>query len=239
MKTTILIARRAYEFHPDHLRLTLLSTAAARETVQQRFGFTTSAVATPPPSFGPIANTLPPGVVFNVGSIVSRDGTIIPIRFLNFEPTRVVIDTSTPSSYLDEVWTALTDALSEIHGGGGMTALAAPQDVRDYSALSAESEADLSFLIPTALQAAVNSALGVSVQERTLVPTMFLQPVATAVKYDGLIVDDPSSFQISLRAGSFPTERLLFSGAPLDTDSHAQYLALLEQNLRGGPPCVG
>jgi hypothetical protein len=68
---------------------------------------------------------------------------------------------------------------------------------------------------------------------------MFLQPVATAVKYDGLIVDDPSSFQISLRAGSFPTERLLFSGAPLDTDSHAQYLALLEQNLRGGPPCVG
>src|SRR5215467_7175347 len=97
---TILTARRSYEFTADAIRLSALSTMQVQAHVRASFSFQSSAVGTPMPTFGPIVGTTPPGVVFDWGTFTSEDGSLTPIRFIHFEPTRVVIDLSAHSSYI-------------------------------------------------------------------------------------------------------------------------------------------
>ena len=85
---SIISARRSYEFPQDGIRLTLLSTQPVVAFIKDAFSFEFAAVATPMETFGPIPNTLPPGVVFNYGIAPSPEESGTPIRFLHIEQRR-------------------------------------------------------------------------------------------------------------------------------------------------------
>ena len=55
-------AARSYEYNADDLKLTLLCITAAIGKLHEVFQFLGGVfVQTPPPTFGPVAQTLPPG----------------------------------------------------------------------------------------------------------------------------------------------------------------------------------
>src|SRR5437764_371982 len=100
----IITGRRAYEFRPDDLRLSLLSTKIVQEQIQQLFQFQTSAMGTPAPMFGDVPVTYPPGFVFDVGVWLSPDEQLVPIQFLHFEQRRIVIDVAGSSIAIPHIF---------------------------------------------------------------------------------------------------------------------------------------
>lgn len=73
----LIASRRAYEFPPDALRLTMLSLAPIVQRLQEIFAFQFAQVGTPSPTFGPVAQTLPPGLVFTMGTFASEDFNLV------------------------------------------------------------------------------------------------------------------------------------------------------------------
>lgn len=132
----LIAARKTYEFRSNELRLTMLSLAKVRDRIQELFEFDTNEVQTPPAVFDTVPVTMPPGVVFQVGGTSLPDGAVIPIRFLHFEPRRIVIDVSGPSSAIDYVFDRLKAELAEVRTPDGSPALGEPWRVWDYSELS-------------------------------------------------------------------------------------------------------
>src|SRR5215204_4310238 len=113
-RVRILSARRAYEFGRDDLRLTMLSSLEIRQRIQQQFNFEVAQVATPVQTFGPVPTSLPPGLVFDVGSARLPEGpSVLPIRFIHFEALRIVIDAVGPSASIDLVFDQIKEIVSE------------------------------------------------------------------------------------------------------------------------------
>src|SRR5258707_6483877 len=110
----LLTSRRAYEFRPDDLRISMLSTKPVQEQIQQLFQFQTAMMGTPIATFGDVPVTYPPGFVFDMGVWISQDKQIIPIRFLHFEQSRIVIDVAGPSFPLPPLLLELWHFLSEL-----------------------------------------------------------------------------------------------------------------------------
>src|SRR5258708_28360188 len=105
----LLTSRRAYEFRPDDLRISMLSTKPVQEQIQQLFQFQTAMMGTPIATFGDVPVTYPPGFVFDMGVWISQDKQIIPIRFLHFEQSRIVIDVALPASAITATLVALSN----------------------------------------------------------------------------------------------------------------------------------
>src|SRR5437763_4286557 len=55
----ILTSRRAYEFGADTIRLSMLSIQPIQQQIQQLFGFQSSAIGSPLPTFGAVPATYP------------------------------------------------------------------------------------------------------------------------------------------------------------------------------------
>src|SRR5260221_5979497 len=109
----LLTSRRAYEFRPDDLRISMLSTKPVQEQIQQLFQFQTAMMGTPIATFGDVPVTYPPGFVFDMGVWISQDKQIIPIRFLHFEQSRIVIDVAGPPVALTPSFHGLRQLLFE------------------------------------------------------------------------------------------------------------------------------
>jgi len=225
----ILSARRSYLFRPDQLRLTVLTLAEPRERIRSTFGFQSARIEAPQPTFGPVPETQPPGLVFEYGEI--RDGTnrIVPIRFLTVDSQRLVIDAAGPSAAIDEFYRRLTALVRKDVAPDGSPAIAEPIQRQDISQVVATLDIDLASLVQPEIATALRLAIKPIEQPRKyqLALSITSQLVPDGEEFVG--DSEPALIaHIAPRAGYPLSDKSFFSAAPLTTDDHKEYLARLE-----------
>jgi hypothetical protein len=231
----ILTGRKGYEFKLDSLRLSMLSTTEIRNLIGETFRFQAHAVGTPPATFGPVPVTLPPGVIFQVGEWISEDGGVVPIRFINMEPSRIVIDVAGPTAAAEAIFAALNKLLADKTAPDGLALIGNPDRVLTFSECSFIADGDLLrlFVPPVhTLWSKVATREGIAEERAILFPTVHMR-VGTQVEINTGDVNygDGRSFTLALRAGTTPNEQTFFSSAPLDTEPHVAYLQELTRLL--------
>lgn len=227
-RTTIITARRAYLFPVDAIRLTTLSTAGTPDVIQQYFGFKAAAIGTPQATFGEVPVTMPPGLVFNLGSVQSSEGVPTPIRFIHFEPQRVVIDVAGPSSVIDEVYEQLRNLLSGVRTSDGSPVIGDPTDSTDYSEITARLGFAFSELVNESVLAVARQMFVSDEEGVEALPTTLMFHVGDP----SLAVDEPGRGQaLQLRVGTRVDERMYFSVVGLPTDENLAWLEALDQRL--------
>ena len=233
----VLTSRRAYEFRMDDLRLSALSTKPVQEQVQQLFQFQAAIMGTPSNTFGDVPVTYPPGFVFDMGAWISpEDQQLVPIRFLHFEQRRIVIDVAGASSALAPIFERLHMFFSELHAPDGSPVIGEPERVLDYSEITAQYPFSLATLIAPPFQELLNATFNKGSKkeqrERMMVPTFSVQYSPTHQELAALpSASNVHALTFAQRAGTRPEECIYFSGAPLDSDTHLQYLNKLVSAL--------
>src|SRR5260370_35135120 len=134
----ILTSRRAYEFTPDALRLSSVSIQPVQWQIQQLFDCQSSAIGSPIPMFGEVPTTYPRGIVFNLGAWIYQQESIFPIRFLHFEPNRIVIDIAGPTAAIDGIADRLFHFLSVLQAADGTPIVWNTVSVLAYSDVTAQ-----------------------------------------------------------------------------------------------------
>jgi len=230
---TLLTSRRSYEFWSDQLRLTMLSTPQVMQIVQQAFHFQSAAVGMPLPTFGPVPSTSPPGVAFDAGAWLTVEGQLVPIRFIHFEPRRIVIDLAGPSPVIDAVYGHLIGILSGIHAPDGLPAVGEPHDILNYSEISAHFAFSLGDLFASPVRELFRQAMAVQDDREHIIvlPTVYLKSQSILEEAGGSSVPDSRTLALSVRVGTLLKDQMYFSTAPLDSAAHITYLRNLESAL--------
>jgi len=227
----ILTSRRAYEFGPDALRLTMLSIQAVQLQIQQLFGFQSTVIGTPMATFGEVPATYPPGVVFNLAGWIHREEYIVPIRFIHFEQNRIVIDAAGPSAAIDGIAERLFQFLSGLRAPDGTPVVGEPERILDYSEISAHFSHPLDAIFPKPLRRLLSKTMSISVDNtsKVIIPTVSVRAFPKDEKVPVIpSATDPHAFTFALRSGTRPDEFIFYSGAPLDSETHLNYLNELE-----------
>ena len=226
----ILVARRAWEFRPDDLRLTVLSMPVTHAVIKNHFEFQTAVVGTPMPTFGPAVQSIPPGVVFDTG-VVHRGRQAVPIRFLHFETQRIVVDVAGPSDAAEEVYNQLRQLLSKEKASDGSAVVGQPFSRREISHLSAKLSVGIESLFVSGLGDLLRSFADSHNADEVVVPNMFLKTMGLDSEFQGIVDGDPAAFLLAPRAGYPISEKQYFSAAPLSTSRHVEYVSEVEQLL--------
>jgi hypothetical protein len=236
-KIKVLASRRAYEFHADDLRLSLLSMKPIQAQIQQLFQFQTTAMGQPLPTFGDVPSTYPPGMVFDMGVWPTPEGQLIPIRFLHFEQRRIVIEVAGPSSIILAIFDRLQHFLSELQAADGSPVIGKPERLVDYSEITAQFPFPLESLIVPSLRDLFAKVVKQDSKDSgfSVVPMLTIQTVPSNERIAALAgPSDPHAFTFALRTGTHPEEHIYLSNAPLDSEVHLSYLNELESSLRIG-----
>jgi len=238
----LITARRAFEFGPDELRLTVLSIPQVREAIARIFAFQTAQVATPMPTFAPPMITVPPGLVFEIGVLNLPDSSPMPIRFLHIDGRRIVVDVAGPTSGAVAVFNALKETLANTRSPDGGPAIGQFKRTQDYSEISVKFGFSPDSLLAPGLRDLFNrmfsSPPGLDTPAGIVVPSLRFGIVSPTDDYVGSPQgNDQSRYAIDLRLGSLPSDNNYYSSAPLDTESHLKYLADLGTTL-GSPATV-
>jgi hypothetical protein len=204
----------------------MLCTEPVIHHIQGALNFQAVAITTPPATFGPVPNTLPPGVVYQGGFwVMPDDAQMVPIRFLHFEPQRIVIDVAGPSTALEGIYQRIREEVSPITAPDGHPIIGTPVRVLRVSELSVPIPIELAAILSPGLGELITRYLpGADRGEgRTLAPTLQVRSVPSDQPYPG---DAPSmdghTFSISTRTSTTPDQHDLFSTAPLETEKHIQ-----------------
>lgn len=229
----LISSRRAYEFRMDDLRLTILSLSAVQESVKTLFGFGGVEIGSPTPTFGPVQPTLPPGLVFHTGAWISPEKQLVPIRMMNFEPRRIVIDVAGPSWAIDPIYALLRANLQPLVAPDGSPAVGQPERIRDFSEISISFPLDpLDLLAPAAKEVFSRATLaGDDTPDAVVVPVITLQVQRAKDEFPGIALWGNTSLQLALRAGTQLAEHTYYSAAPLASDAHQAYLAALQEAM--------
>ncbi len=223
----ILSSRRSYEFRVDDIRLTLLSSHGVIQLIKQGFSFEIAGAGAPAETFGPVSQTIPPGLVFDFGAAPVGEGQAVAVRFLHIEQRRIVIDVAGPSSAIDPTYQRLRELLEGITTLDNVPALGEPIATKDLSEVTVRVPFDIDALVSPALRPVLADSLGTSKNPGLiLIPTLLVQAQPLEDEYQGSFSRGHQMLQLELRAGSPPQERILFSAAPLNSDDHR---AMLEQ----------
>ena len=177
----LLSSRRAYEFRPDDLRLSVLSIKPMQEQITQLFQFQIATMGTPMATFGEVPATYPPGFVFDMGAWISEEKQVIPIRFLHFEQRRIVIDVAGPSSAITAIFERLRHFLSQLQTSDGSPAVGEPERVLDQTIISAQFPFPLDVMIAPPLRKLFARVIGANADSEgtTLLSTLVLQKYST------------------------------------------------------------
>ncbi len=233
-RVKIISARRAYEFRPDDLRLSVLSVAQVHQQIQQYFSFQVVQIGTPLQTFGPFPNTMPPGVVFDYGTTQTPNEVPTPIRFMHFEPLRIVIDVAGPSSAIDWTFQQLLSLLQEVRAPDGSPLIGEPERIREYSELTLRHDFGIKDLVSGPLLDLANEVFGE--EGRSMVPL--------GVKFGAVTSqEEPNPGEIGnmnfsrgnmfeYRFGTRYEEGVFFSCAQASTDKHVYWLEALAQRVK-------
>ncbi len=226
--TRLLTARRAYEFRPDDLRLSVLSTLQAQQQISKLFDFQVFQVGTPLQAFGAIPDTIPPGVIFDYG-IASTTETEVPVRFLHFEPFRIVIDVAGPSATIDWMYDRLRQVLLDIQDFDGSPAVGEPLRTIDYSEISTQLGFGLEDLLSEPVSRLTQDTFGGREGNLRVFPANinFLS-IDPSQEIGQQSLAGPS---LQVRAGTRPEDKIYFSTAYLPTDLHLAWLNELDKEL--------
>jgi hypothetical protein len=230
----ILTSRRAYEFHADDLRLSTLSLKPVQDQIQQLFQFQATIMGQPMPTFGEVPATYPPGMVFDMGTLVSPNEQLIPIRFLHFEQRRIVIDVAGPSSAITTIFERLQQFLSGLQAADGSPVIGTSQRTLDYSEITAQFPFSLESLLALPLRKFFSKAVNASAENNRLVllPTFAAQSYSDNQEIAAAATPgDPYAFTFVSRPGTKPEEHIYLSAAPLDSETHLSSLNELESSL--------
>jgi hypothetical protein len=236
----LLANRRAYEFRPDDLRLSMLSIKPMQEQIQQLFQFQTTAMGSPMPTFGEVPATYPPGFVFDMGVWISQEKQIIPIRLLHFEQRRIVIDVSGPSSAITAIYERLQSFLSELQAPDGSPIVGKPERILDHTVMSAQFPCSLEAMFSSPLRKLFAEVTNANADNKKLAlgSTIVVQAYPTGQEIAKVAnPEDSSALTLGPRAGTKPEEHIYLSSAPLDSDAHMKYLTVLDaylENEKGG-----
>lgn len=225
-----LTARRAYEFGPDDIRLSTLSTPPVEVRLRELFQFRTAVMGSPAPMFGDVPASYPPGYVFDVGFWISPEGELVPIRFIHFELQRIVIDVAGKSSAIESIYQLVREAVAGIQTPDGSPVIGEPHTIRDYSELTAQCNFPLDAIIPRSLRGVFSKYSGVAQGDsRLLLPSLTVD----SGKSGEVSTSQPttSTFTFAIRVGTKPEEHEYFSGAPLESDTHLTYLTEFAQAI--------
>jgi hypothetical protein len=231
---TILTSRRAYEFRPDDIRLTMLTLPVIQQALTATFNFQNVGVGTPQPTFGDVPVTVPPGWAGDLGMMAAEDGQPIPVRFIHFEPRRIVIDIGAPSHFLDRAYELVREVTDVYQAPDGRPVLGNPVAIKDYSEVTARLDLDPLSLFPAPLVELLRKTMNAPVDrsDSTLVPTIYVSSASNTAEFPGSVRPDSTVLQLSLRLGSRPGALMYFSGAPVESDLHLTYLNDLESTMR-------
>lgn len=232
----IIASRRAYEFRPDDLRLSAISTKPVQEQIQQLFNFQASLMATPAAMFGDVPATYPPGFVFDMGVWIGPDEQVlVPIRFLHFEQRRIVIDIAGPSFAIDGIFERLQHFFSALRAPDGSPIIGEPEQILDFSEITAKYPFSLDAMLANPFRKALEAVVGEkgSNEKQVLLPTLAIRSFPNDHELEAVTApNDVRGFTLALRAGTRPEERIYYSGAPLTSDVHLAYLKELVGSLQ-------
>lgn len=230
----ILTARKGYEYHLDDLRLTMFCTPPILQPIKDIFHFQALAITTPPTTFGAVSNMLPAGVVFQLGIWMTDEGKVTPIRFLHIEPWRIVIDVASSSATVDAIFSRLTEFLADTSAPDGGPVLGDPVRILNYSEISFSAPIVLHNLFASGIRTLFSDTTQ-SVEQDTeaeVLPIIQFRGQSPKGEFNGTLdANDGHTFTLSVRAATSPSEQVFFSGAPLDTDAHLDYLRSLTSIL--------
>jgi hypothetical protein len=228
----LLTARRAYEFRPDDLALATLQLAQTRDKIQAAFSFQAANNGVVPGLFGPTTIQLgQQGIVFQNGTLVVSDRPT-PIRLMQIEPTRIVIDVMASSSVIDSVFEHLVGALGDVRTADDHAVIGDPLRIRDFSELSGRFRFSLKDLFPPSVFEAFRRGLGN--EAGTPVPAIFFESLPEGQPYGGIPdVQSTTIVRFAPRAGYKPEDQVYYSGALVNTDAHLKYLQGLEAAIVG------
>jgi len=227
----IITSRRAYEFSPDSIRLSTLSIQPIQQQIQQLFGLQSSTIGTPITTFGTVPSTFPPGIVFNIGAWIHQEQHIVPIRFLHFEQNRIVIDVAGPTGAIDGIADRLFHFLSSLQAADGSPVVGEPERVLEYSEITAQFPYELDSMLSKPLQKLLSKTMNIGSGDkaRTIIPTIAIQAFPTDEVLPSVPgANDPHAFTFALRSGTRPDQHIYYSGAPLGSEMHLNYLNELE-----------
>lgn len=232
-QTKILTARRAYEFPPDELRLTVLSVNEVQKRIQQVFGFQAGGIGTPMQTFGPVLNTMPPGVVFDFGNTQTPDGAPTPVRFLHFEAERIVIDVAGPSSAIDWTFEQLRLLLEDVRAPDGSPAIGEFEKTREYSEVVARYGFDFGELVGGPLVELAQEMFGKDGRAVLPMGVKFQAAKSDAEVEPGNIgtMGFSRGNMMEIRSGTRPQDRMFMSVAEMPTDEHLAWLEKLDERL--------
>lgn len=225
----VISSRRGLEMPSDGIRLSAICTEPVMGMLRGAFQFQVSQIGTPMQTLGPVPVTLPPGAVFNLGSMVNDAGALIPIRFLHFEPRRVVVDVAGPSEVIDAVWSKVQAVLGEVVLPDSAPVLVEPSGAVDSSEISVRLDIGPHGALAPEFVAAAR-AHGADLAN--CVAAAVLQSAPANEEYQGA---GPGQYALQLRAGTLPSDGIYYSAAPLTSSEHLTYLSELETSLAKNP----
>ena len=229
----ILANRKGYEFTTDNICLSMLATKPITDHIQQLFQFQLVTIGSPLPTFGDVPAAFPPGVIFDHGVAFSSEDRMVPIRFLHFEPQRIVIDVTGETAAIDAVFQQLVSALSETRSPDGSPIIGTPERVLAYSEVTAHFSFPLETLVTPPLRNILCSMTNAreNGNNSCFIPYLALSPFSKKPSDKSSSQTSIFPFTLSVRTGTQPEEHLYFSSAPLDAEAHQAYLNKLELAL--------
>jgi hypothetical protein len=235
-KVVHISSRRSYEFRQDDIRLSLLSSEPVVQHIKTKFAFNFGAVATPAETFGPIAPSLPPGLVFNYGVTPYPEGDATPIRFIHIEARRIVIDVVGRSEVLKSTYDDLCGELLELIASDGSRAIGTPTYTRDHSDFRVELDFDPAELLAEGFATLMSEAFGYpegGQNSQLVVPSLRVRFPFSGYEYAADSTPAIDSYIFDIRAGTDPVERQYVSSAPLDSEAHIGLLERIEKSIVG------
>jgi hypothetical protein len=232
---TIITASEAFNYPPDHVRLSYLITQNVQRRIQQAFQFQQAAITQPPATFGPVELTNPPGLVYEWGEW-SEDGLLIPIRVLHIESRRVVWQIAgAHTHFIDAIMRHLLDTCATSLTAEGKKILEPWAGTQWFSELSftldiAPDTWHRSFPLLQLIDDAIYTVI--PPEKKTL-------PAVTVFNYrpDDVFPGEyrpwhGSKFTLTLRAGTSIADNTYYSAAPLQTDAHIALVQRIEKYLQ-------
>lgn len=234
-----LSSRRSYEYGADDISLTLLSNQGVVQHIRDTFSFSVGQPGSPMETFGPVAASLPPGLIFDYGATPFPKDSGTPIRFMHIEQRRIVIDLAGPSEAIEPTYQLLRNSLEGLKTFEGLPTIGEPERTLEYSEITFTMPVDPDALLPAALRPLVrkmllNERVVDSVAppvDKLLVPSFQVKLLPVHSEYPGYGLRTHDALTLELRAGTDVSEGVFFSGAPLNSGQHLTALEELANTL--------